>query len=78
MRTTVTLDDDIYEAAMSLARSSGKRLGKVLSEMAREALRRPAPRKRKGARFPTFDVPRDAPMIPASRIQDVLEDEGIA
>jgi ATP-dependent helicase YprA (DUF1998 family) len=38
MRTTVTLDDDIYEAGLSQARATGQRLGKVLSDMARRAL----------------------------------------
>lgn len=33
VRTTVTLDDDVYEAAMHLSRSSGERLGKVLSAL---------------------------------------------
>jgi Arc/MetJ family transcription regulator len=39
MRTTVTLDDDVYEAAMRLARASGERLGKVLSMLARRGLK---------------------------------------
>jgi hypothetical protein len=43
MRTTVTLDDDVYEAALAHARATGKRLGRVLSEMARRALEPPAP-----------------------------------
>ena len=76
MRTTVTLDDDVYEAAMTLARTSGKRLGKVLSEMARQSLRPSAVRKRKGERFPTFDVPDGSPIVPASRIQRFIDEEG--
>lgn len=35
MRTTVTLDDDVYEAAKALAKASGKTLGQVLAELAR-------------------------------------------
>ena len=34
MRTTVTLDSDVYQAAMHVSRMTGKRLGKVLSELA--------------------------------------------
>ncbi len=77
MRTTVTLDRDVYEAAMHLSRVSGRRLGKVLSELARRGLGRGAPavagRKR---RFPVFKVPSDAPVIAASRVQEVLDEEG--
>jgi hypothetical protein len=78
MRTTVTLDDDVYAAAMHLAASSGERLGKVLSKLARRGLapRQPPLPKKRTRRFPTFDVPPDAPIIPASRVQRALDDEG--
>ena len=77
MRTTVTLDDDIYEAAMHLSRASGERFGKVLSMLARRGLK-PAdsPARRSRHRFPVFDVPANAPVIPASRIQRVIDEEG--
>ena len=81
MRTTLTLDDDVYEAALAHSRATGKRLGRVLSEMARQALR-PAPgpsrQSRRKRRFPTFALPPDAPVIPASRIQTALDEDGIA
>jgi hypothetical protein len=74
VRTTVTLDQDVYEAAMHLSRVSGERLGKVISGLARAALKAPAPpRRKKGRRFPTFDVPADAPVISAARIQRALD-----
>ena len=77
MRTTVTLDPDVYEAAMHLSRVSGRRLGKVLSELARRGLVREAPRTaQKKRRFPVFEVPPDAPVIPASRVQEILDEEG--
>jgi hypothetical protein len=75
MRTTVTLDRDVYEAAVYLARGSGRRLGKVLSELARRGLQPERPTKGK-QRFPTFQVPTDAPLIAASRVQEVLDEEG--
>ena len=81
MRTTVTIDDDVYEAAQAHAQATGKRLGRVLSEMARQALQPPKGRSKrstKGAsRFPVFEVPADARMIPASRIQKALDEDGI-
>ena len=78
----MTLDDDVYEAAQAHAQATGKRLGRVLSEMARQALqpsgrrsKRPAKR---ASRFPVFEVPASARLIPASRIQKALDEDGIA
>lgn len=77
MRTTVTLDDDVCAAAMHLADVSGERLGKVLSKLARRGLAPPqALAKRGKRRFLTFEVPPDAPIIPASRVQRVIDEEG--
>ena len=80
MRTTVTLDDDIHEVALSRARATGQPLGRVLSDMARQALQPDShhiPAARRGERFATFDVPADAGVIPASRIQQALDDGGV-
>jgi hypothetical protein len=78
MRTTIALDEDIYQAAQHLSRVSGERLGKVISKLARRGLERRNRVLRKGARrFPTFDVPASAPIIPASRIERVLNEEGL-
>jgi hypothetical protein len=81
MRTTVTIDDDVYEAAQAYAQATGKRLGRVLSEMARQALQASSRRLKKpgegGSRFPAFDVPANAKLIPASRIQKALDEDGI-
>jgi hypothetical protein len=66
MRTTVTLDTDVYRAANFLAQVTGKRLGKVLSELARRGMeRREAPEPQIGRRFPSFEVPAGAPVIAA-------------
>jgi hypothetical protein len=78
VRTTVTLDDDIYEAATHLSHTSGERLGKVLSTLARRGLKLANPPGRRSTRrFPVFDVPANAPVIPASRIQRVIDEEGL-
>jgi hypothetical protein len=74
MRTTLTLDPDVFEAAQSLARASGKRLGQVVSELARRGLRaRPGAAASSGV--PVFSVPPDAPIIPADRARDLLAGE---
>jgi len=77
MRTTLTIDDDVYDAAARLARTSGSRLGKVISGLARRGLAQQEPESRgKSRRFPTFRVPAGTPMIPASRIQRMI-DQGV-
>ncbi len=78
VRTTVTLDQDVYEAAQHLARSSGERLGRVLSELARRGLAGVRPSAaRKTKRFPSFKVPPDTPIIAVSKIQKVIDEEGL-
>lgn len=77
MRTTITLDPDIYDAAMHVARGSGQRLGKVISELARRGLQRePAPKRPMESAFPVVQVPPGTPVIAASRVQRYLDDEG--
>ncbi len=74
----MTIDDDVYQAAAHLSRATGQRLGKVLSELARRSLTRPAPHPPRGKRrFPVFEVPPNAPIIPASRVQKVIDEEGL-
>ena len=78
MRTTVTLDDDVYAAAVHLSRASGDRLGKVLSILARRGLTpRAEPPRQKSRRFPVFEVPSGSPIVPASRIERIIDEEGL-
>jgi hypothetical protein len=76
MRTTVTLDDDVYQAVATLSHTSGLPLGKVLSKVARQGLK-PKPVKKRKNDFPTFDVPPGAPMIPGDLAQKIWEEEGL-
>lgn len=65
MRTTISLEEDVYEAAQSMAEASGKRLGEVVSSLARRGLRAsPAVGERNG--LPVFQVASDAPVIPSA------------
>ena len=61
MRTPVQIDADVLEAARQIAAAEGRSLGRVLSDLARRALK-PAT-VRPGGGFPTFDVAHDAPPI---------------
>jgi hypothetical protein len=74
MRTTLTLDQDVFEAARALARASGRRLGEVVSELMRRGLRAQQPRASRND-LPVFDVAADAPVIPSDRARDLLADE---
>ena len=72
MRTTLTLDDDVAAAVQEIARTSGRRLGQVVSDLVRRGLRGPTDR---AAGFPVFPVARDAPVIPADRARDLLDED---
>lgn len=75
MRTTITLEDDLYEAARALAESSGRTLSAVISELVRRGMQpREVIRGEDG--LPAFDVPSDAKIIPATRAQELLAEEG--
>lgn len=74
MRTTVTVDDDVFEAAQALAISSGKKLGQVISQLARRGLRNEVKTGRKNG-LPVFKVAADAPVIPSSRAQKLLSED---
>lgn len=45
MRTTLALDDDVVAAAKAIARQQGRSLGEIISELARQSLRRPSRQK---------------------------------
>jgi len=74
MRTTVTLDDDVFEAAQAQAQASGEKLGKVLSQLARRGLRASTPNTSK-AGLPVFKVQPDADIIPSSRARELLAED---
>jgi len=74
MRTTLTLDDDVFQASRALAEASGRRLGEVVSDLLRRSLQsRPAVASKNG--LPVFKVGDGAPVIPSDRARDILADE---
>jgi hypothetical protein len=73
MRTTVDLEDDILMAAKEIARQRGVTLGKVLSDLARQAMtRQPAGSTRDGV--PLFPVQADAGVVTLELVNQ-LRDE---
>jgi hypothetical protein len=78
MRTTLTLDDDVYQAALQFSQSSGEGLGKVVSKLIRRGLQpTPSAKKSKPRRFPVFDVAPGTPMMSLARIQRFIDEEGL-
>lgn len=76
MRTTVTLDDDVFEAAKALAEGSGRQLGAVLSQLARRGLRASAEVSHRNG-LPVFKVSPDAPVIPSRRAAELSAEDAL-
>jgi hypothetical protein len=72
MRTTVTLDDDVFQAVQALAKGSDKRIGQVLSELVRRALRAESRTTKRKSGLPVFKVSSKARIIPSSRASAIL------
>jgi hypothetical protein len=62
MRTTLDLEEDVLLAAKEIAKQRGNTVGRVLSDLARQALTRQAPVSRKHG-LPLFPVQPDAGVI---------------
>ena len=78
MRTTLNLDDDVYSTAETLAKASGKTLGKVLSELARAGLRpqsQPQPVPTETDALPAFYVGPEAPLISLKTLRQHWQEE---
>ncbi|HEX7182332.1 MAG TPA: antitoxin [Thermoanaerobaculia bacterium] len=73
MRTTLVIEDDVLEAARSLAEAEGKSLGEVISELARRGLA-PQPQEGTEERFPVFLVSPGAKPITLEMVQRALEE----
>jgi hypothetical protein len=77
MRTTITLDDDVFESAQAQARASGKRLGEVVSALARRGLQASVQTKPRKSGLPTFSVSKASPVIPSDRASKMLAEDGL-
>lgn len=73
VRTTLHLDDDIYEAVRSLAAIERTSVGKVLCRLVRRALN-PAPPARMDAGFPVFNVPDRVTALTPEMVRDALDE----
>ena len=70
----MTIDDDVFEAARAQAQASGKKLGAVLSQLARKGLRASSQTAARSG-LPVFKVQPDAEIIPSSRAKELLDED---
>ena len=80
MRTTVTLDDDVYELATLYAHGRGVTLGAALSELARKATATHPPESRL-VRAPNgllINPARGRRAITSEMVKEALEEDDIA
>lgn len=75
MRTTLTLENDVYEAAQAMAQASGKRLGEVVSLLMRRGLKASAETGPVRSGLPVFLAASGASIIPSNRARELLADE---
>jgi len=74
LRTTLSLDQDIYQAAKALADASGENLGFVISALARKGLKVKESFAQKNG-LPVFQISADAPVIPGDLATNLAAEE---
>lgn len=62
MRTTLAIDDDVLAAAKALARQQRKSIGEIVSDLARQSLRRPVTQRQRNG----------VPLLPVSNAKAVV------
>ena len=75
VRTTVNVDDDVLEAAKSIARAERRGVGAVISELARRGLAPTAIRVSAEDGLPVFHVAADAPPITDAMVRAALDED---
>ena len=74
MRTTVNIDQDVLEAARSLARQEHISIGSAVSRLARRGFQG-NDRATRSDGFPGFSVAEDAPAFGTDDVKQALEEE---
>ena len=75
MRTTLTLDDDIFELATRQAKLRGVSLGKTVSDLLRKGLNASTPAQDKDG-LVVFCLPADSPKVSTDDVRRI-EAEGV-
>ena len=74
MRTTLSIDDDVLQAARALAAARGVSVGAIVSELARKGLKPSAPVAYRDD-FPVFEIGESAPVFGPDEVGRALDDE---
>lgn len=74
MRTTLTLDPDVMNAARQIANARSLSIGEVISELVREGLKARRKMSTKND-FPVFEVREDAPIFTSDAVRRDEDEE---
>lgn len=75
MRTTLSIDDDVFELAARQAKLRGVSLGKTISDLVRRGLTAPTPSREKDG-LVMFQLPDDSPRVTTEDVRRI-EVEGL-
>jgi hypothetical protein len=73
VRTTIRLDDDVFEIVKNYAEARSVAMGKALSELVRRGLHAPV-KTRVVNGLVVFDVPESSDRITAERVKELAEE----
>jgi len=74
VRTTLTLDDEVFELAARQAKARGLSLGKAISDLVRRGLNAPTATREEGGLI-VFQLPTDSPKVTTNEVRRI-ESEG--
>lgn len=74
MRTTLSIDEDVLQAARSLAAAQHEPLGRVISDLARRGLAPRTDQVDSEDGFPVFRVNPGAPVITSDMVSTALDE----
>ncbi len=74
MRTTLNLDDDVYELVRAYSGDRSQSLGKIVSELVRRGLRAPLRTRLEGG-FHVVDLPPDIPTVTTEDVKRLEFDD---
>jgi hypothetical protein len=70
MRTTISLDDDVFLQVKQYARRRSLRLGKAVSELVRRGFDQQRPTRSING-LQVFDLPANSPRVTTKRVEDL-------
>jgi hypothetical protein len=70
MRTTIALDDDVFDIVTRQAKLRGLSLGKTVSDLVRRGLTAPTPSPDKGG-LVVFRLPADSPTVTTEDVRQI-------